>query len=840
MVALLGVTFLLAACGSDHNAPPPTPVITAQPADVSVVAGSAASFNVTATGDAPSYQWQTSADGGTSWSDIAGATTTSYTLATTTLGDSGRWFRVLVTAAGATVASSPAQLTVTTAVQAPAITVQPANQTVTEPAAATFSVTATGTSLQYQWQLSANGTAWSDISGATAASYSTASTTVSVSGTQFRVQVSNTAGSVTSNAAVLTVEPASSANTAPSFSTQPASQSVTAGSSATFSASVAGTPTPVLQWQRSNDSGASWTDIVGATSSHYSTPATVAGDSGAQFHLVATNSEGSATSNAATLTVTAANAAPVFTTQPQDASVTAGDSAHFSVAASGVPAPTFQWQMSADNGANWTSINGATSTSYDTPAAATGDNGKQFRAVASNSEGTVYSSTATLTVSQPASGWQGVQEQGLGDMYSIRLVRNANGQAALLWTGDTDNGHGLFLRRYDPTTGWSAAESVVANAYDIEAGMDNQGNVTAAWVFVDENAYNNPKRAWAIRYTAGSGWGTPVRQPLPDPAQGGPGNGQASVLGGVAVNPAGGVTVLWSQYDSPCNCGNFNIVAATFDAGAWGDLHVFYAQTVENGLTYQPAGMQVAVGAGGHAVLLWVRRSDAGLGDVLASHFTAGSTSGNSVSIASMPTGTDVAANISDIAVDAAGNAIAAWETYDDTNRRRVLVSRYDGAWEAPHWMSSDSTEITRGPKVAFAANGDALVSAASFLSSASSVDWRVVAQPYSTSGSWGSMQLVQDTGSNIRPLTFGAIDPHGVFTVVYQDGSGFIRAGQRTPGNAWTTPEIISAMPNNNGGGNNSLRVIGLPDGDLLAAWTAPNTQTPYRIRTNVFKAAP
>src|SRR2546430_12423039 len=81
------------------------------------------------------------------------------------------------------------------------ITTQPVNQTVTVGQTATFTVVATGTApLSYQWQK--NGTA---ISGATSASYTTAATTSSDNGAQFVVVVSNTAGSVTSNAATLTV-----------------------------------------------------------------------------------------------------------------------------------------------------------------------------------------------------------------------------------------------------------------------------------------------------------------------------------------------------------------------------------------------------------------------------------------------------------------------------------------------------------------------------------------------------------------------------------------------------------------------------------------------------------
>jgi len=91
---------------------------------------------------------------------------------------------------------------------APQITQNPQNASVPAGISATFSVTATGSSLSYQW--SRNGAA---IAGATSASYSTPATTAADSGESFTVVVSNSAGSKTSSAAVLTVTAAVSATT---------------------------------------------------------------------------------------------------------------------------------------------------------------------------------------------------------------------------------------------------------------------------------------------------------------------------------------------------------------------------------------------------------------------------------------------------------------------------------------------------------------------------------------------------------------------------------------------------------------------------------------------------
>ena len=94
-----------------------------------------------------------------------------------------------------------------TVVSAPTIGTQPASQSVTEGNTATFTVAATGEKLSYQWQQSTdNGQNWTDISEAKAATYTTAATTTSMNGYQYRCVVINSAGSVTSSAATLTVQ----------------------------------------------------------------------------------------------------------------------------------------------------------------------------------------------------------------------------------------------------------------------------------------------------------------------------------------------------------------------------------------------------------------------------------------------------------------------------------------------------------------------------------------------------------------------------------------------------------------------------------------------------------
>lgn len=170
----------------------------------------------------------------------------------------------------------------------PTITTQPTSQTVSEGASVSFSVVASSTAtLSYQWRK-----AGTSISGATSATYSISAAASSDAGS-YDVVVTNSAGSVTSSAATLTVN----ATGSPTITTQPTSQSVAVGASATFSVVATSSTTLSYQWRKDG------TAISGATSASYAISSVASSDAGS-YDVVVTNSVGSATSSAATLTVT--------------------------------------------------------------------------------------------------------------------------------------------------------------------------------------------------------------------------------------------------------------------------------------------------------------------------------------------------------------------------------------------------------------------------------------------------------------------------------------------------------------------------------------------------------
>ena len=184
----------------------------------------------------------------------------------------------------------------------------------------------------------------------------------------------------------------------PTITLQPVSVSVTTGQPASFSVAASGTAPITWQWQRNGVA------IAGATTTSYTIATTAMTDSGAVFAAVATNVAGSATSNDATLTVTAAAPVLTITPQPASTSVVAGATAIFTVGgtcSSGML--DVQWRRSNDGGTTFVPVAGATSTTYSVMAA-TGDSGAQFDAVLDCSgQSAATSLGAVLTVTAPGS-----------------------------------------------------------------------------------------------------------------------------------------------------------------------------------------------------------------------------------------------------------------------------------------------------------------------------------------------------------------------------------------------------------------------------------------------------
>lgn len=265
--------------------------ISYSPSDASAYVGQSAFFSVVADGSAPIfYQWYFNTN-----TPLDGATNSLLTLTNVQLTNSGAYFCVVTNSFGADT-SAVAQLTVTVPV-APSVLTQPQDQTNILPGAtATFSVIASGSDpLNYQWLFNTN----TAIAGANGPTLTVNNVQATNEGT-YSVVVNNLAGSTNSDLAALTLD---TRPVAPSFVSQPASVVVLAGSSVSFSAAASGTAPIFYQWLKNGSlvSGATNTTLTLTNVQN----ADVAG-----YSLFASNYVGTATSAAATLTISTALTLP--------------------------------------------------------------------------------------------------------------------------------------------------------------------------------------------------------------------------------------------------------------------------------------------------------------------------------------------------------------------------------------------------------------------------------------------------------------------------------------------------------------------------------------------------
>lgn len=262
--------------------------ITNHPTSSTVCVGANTSFSVAGSGSGIIYQWQVNT--GSGFNDItnggiySGANAATLNLTGVTTGMSGYQYRCMLSNATCTTpgTSNTATLTVNSL---PAVSANPQNATICEGGSTTFSVTASGTGISYQWQLSTDGgTTYNNIAGANTASYTISSAATGMSGNRYRCIVSGTCTpAVTSTAALLTV-------IAPvTVTSQPANAEKCSGSNATFNVTGSGTGV-IYQWQLSTDGGANWTNISGATNASLTINAVTTGMNNYRYRCLLSNS----------------------------------------------------------------------------------------------------------------------------------------------------------------------------------------------------------------------------------------------------------------------------------------------------------------------------------------------------------------------------------------------------------------------------------------------------------------------------------------------------------------------------------------------------------------------
>ncbi|MEN9963793.1 MAG: hypothetical protein RL582_888 [Bacteroidota bacterium] len=411
--------------------PGTAPSVTSQPNNAVLCQGENVTFNTAISGSGNTYQWQVSTDGGTTYTNITGATGLSYTLTNVSNAINNTRYRVVATATCGTTNTNAALLTVDAA---PAITAQPTDASVCIGSNYTFNVTGAGGGLNYQWQISTNGgTSFTNISGANASSYTINNVTLGQNNNQYKVIVTGSCpGTVTSNSAILTV------GNAPNITTQPENIVNCEGATTTFVSAASGSGIS-YQWQVSTNGGATFTNIAGATNPTYSTSSTVSLN-GNKYRVIVNSATCStpSTSSVATLNV---NALPQITAQPNSATLCAGSNVTFNAAASGTNV-SYQWLVSTNGGTSFNNITGAINATYSINNTTAALNGNQYQVLVSGTCAPAATSTAAIlnVVSPTAISAQPTNATACSGSNATFTVAGTGSNIVYQWQTSTNGG----------------------------------------------------------------------------------------------------------------------------------------------------------------------------------------------------------------------------------------------------------------------------------------------------------------------------------------------------------------------------------------------------------------
>ena len=352
--------------------------IKTQPKNITVNEGKIASFKIKAAG-ATMIRWQYREPSSSTWKDT-GVTADTFSVMGTTL-YSGYSFRAVVTNGTASLYSSAATLNVRL-VQL-AIKTQPKTIKANSGKTVTFKVKAVGAT-NYDWQVKfADSSTWYSMDYNSETFSFTAD--ADLDGMSVRCKVANDrGGAIYSNVAKLCVNI--------TITQKPKAVTVSEGDLAKFT--VAGTGYTNIQWEYQWPGSKTWYEVGGGTSETCTIQAKTSYN-GVVFRAKLYNSTTVKYTAKAKLTVKAASLA--IKQQPVSVTVAEGEYASFSVTATG--ATSYAWEYKLPSSSSWSDL-GATSSSFKIQAKAA-YNGIAFRCKVSNSTKSIYSNTATMTVTTP-------------------------------------------------------------------------------------------------------------------------------------------------------------------------------------------------------------------------------------------------------------------------------------------------------------------------------------------------------------------------------------------------------------------------------------------------------
>lgn len=315
----------------------------------------------------------------------------------------------------------------------PVIVDQPTDVTVKVGETTTFTVNATGDNLTYNWQVFiTENNDWYTLEGEEykTNSLSLSNTPLSENGTKFRVVVKSGECEVISNEVIVNVVECYE----PVIVDQPTDLTIKAGETTTFTVNATG-DNLTYQWQGYHElAGNEWIDLEGEEfkTNSFSVSNTPLELNGAKFRVIISSGTCQTISNEVTLTVECT--APVIVDQPTNVTVKEGESATFTVDATGYSL-TYKWQSYEND--KWNDISyGSDTNTFNIPVAALEMNGIKLRVVVSSATCQTISNEVTITV-EPKLAVNDVNAN------KVNLVKNT------LVTNEIIFGHTTFVSIYN-------------------------------------------------------------------------------------------------------------------------------------------------------------------------------------------------------------------------------------------------------------------------------------------------------------------------------------------------------------------------------------------------------
>lgn len=353
---------------------------------------------------------------------------------------------------------------------------------------------------------------------------------------------------------------------------------------------------------------------------------------------------------------------------------------------------------------------------------------------------------------------------------------------------------------------WLAPRNLSAageNVGDVSVALDRVGNALAVWSS-SFGATSTSRVRWSQR-RVGADWSAPQ-----DLQAAGLEDRSAQVV----LNPAGDAVAVWEQLTESAG---WTIQASTRPAGGgWTAPQALSAGADDLG------SLRVAVDRRGNAVAVWERRRFLGPKDDAGTVQAAVHSAHGGWGAATKLSPVDSNAGGADVALDAAGNAVAVWSQDVEGTVRGVIRSARrpsGGAWSAPQRISSP-TEDACVPSIAVDAAGDAIAVWSGY-------DQVVRAARRAAGGRWGAPRALSPGGTATSPAV--ASDAAGDTVVVWEQDYRGIVSATRPHGGVWTRPATVP-----------SLGTAAVPDvaldaaGDAVAVWLSFNSAHQQIVRAS------